>query len=152
MKAILSGAAIALAAFAVTACGANSSSGNNGGVGGNGFGGSSAIFNWEGGRGEMAASDLQDGTGPTAVSDATNDATTQFQGDAAYIQADVASMKADPPPEDTSDWDKAIASYSAAVSDLNSGNASAAVSDLNAGSAAIGTFGNTVDDPDLETS
>jgi len=151
MKALLSVAAIALAALAVTACGANGSSGTGGGngIGQNGY---ASILNWESGSGDLAASDLQNNAGPTALSDAAQGATTQFQGDAADIQADVAKMKADPPPQDTTDWDKAIASYSAAVSDLNSGNSSAAMSDLNAGSTSIGTFGSTVDDYDLVSS
>jgi len=151
MKVALSAAGIALAALAVTACGASSGNGSaSSGAGGNGFGGSAAIATWEASNGGIAAPKLEDYAAPAALSDAAEDATTQFQIDASNIEIDVAKMEASPPPEDTSDWNKAIASYSAAVSDLNSGNSSAAVSDLNAGSTSITTFGNMVGDPDLE--
>lgn len=151
MKVALSAAGIALAALAVTACGASSGNGSaSSGAGGNGFGGSAAIATWEASNGGIAAPKLEDYAAPAALSDAAEDATTQFQIDASNIEIDVAKMEASPPPEDTSDWNKAIASYSAAVSDLNSGNSSAAVSDLNAGSTSISTFGNMVGDPDLE--
>jgi hypothetical protein len=154
MKVILSGAAIVLAALAVTACGI---SGNSGGYSAQG-----PLSHWLDTLGEEGAYWLQGVDGPAAISDATGEATAQsqgdaanmpsyFQGDIAKIQRDVAQMKADPPPEDTSDWAKAIASYLAAVSYLRSGNTSAAVSDLNAGSASISTFGDTVGDPLLET-
>ena len=153
MKVALSAAMIALAALAVTACGASASSGNgsgSSGAGGNGFGGSAAIASWEASNGGIAAPKLEDYAAPAALSDAAEDATTQFQIDASNIEIDVAKMVASPPPEDTTDWNKAIASYSAAVSDLNSGNSSAAVSDLNVGSTSISAFGNAVGDPDLE--
>jgi hypothetical protein len=149
MKAVLSAAAIALAALATAACGVNASSAS-GGAAGNGGGTSAVVAAWEGSSGETAAADLEGFFGPAALSDATENTTTQFQADANNIRGDLRRMKKNPPPQDTPEWDDAIAIYSTAVADLTSGNSAAAMSKLNAGSATIVTFGNAVDDPALE--
>jgi hypothetical protein len=150
MKVVLSAGAIALAALATAACGANASSGNVSAAAGNASGTSAAVVSWEGSSGETAAAALEDFFGPATLNDATVNATTQYQHDARNIRGDLSRMKKNPPPADTSEWDDAIAIYSTAVAYLNSGNSSAAAAKLNAGSMTIVAFGNAVDDPDLQ--